>query len=152
MITNATEIRFAALSAGHVWFSFLQISVTVVHSIWLTFKIIQLVRRELLTTVIVKNTIFWDGMPCSLVGDYRRFGRTYCLLLQEKIKQNFTTFYTANLYGIVHLEIILSHVWVTDCWSDLLDYLVQRVTTLLSHYYTHPPTHTHTSVLSHGLH
>jgi hypothetical protein len=37
-----------------------------------------------LTEYTVKNTIFWDVMPCSLVEVYRHFGRTYCLHLHGK--------------------------------------------------------------------
>jgi hypothetical protein len=37
---------------------------------------------EVLTAVVMKSTIFWDIMPCSLLSVIRRFGGTYRLHLQ----------------------------------------------------------------------
>jgi hypothetical protein len=44
-------------------------------------EILQIVRFEILTAVIMKNTVFWNLMPYSLVEVGRRFGRTYYLYL-----------------------------------------------------------------------
>jgi hypothetical protein len=41
---------------------------------------------ELITTVTVQNTIFWDVTPCGLVF-HRHFGRIFCLHLQGRRKQ-----------------------------------------------------------------
>jgi hypothetical protein len=38
-----------------------------------------LVGFEVLTAVVMKSTIFWDIMPCSLLKVNRRFGGTYRL-------------------------------------------------------------------------
>jgi hypothetical protein len=45
------------------------------------------VRFEVLTTVVMKSTIFWDITPCSLLSVNRRFGRTYRLYLQGRKNQ-----------------------------------------------------------------
>jgi hypothetical protein len=39
---------------------------------------------EVLTTVVMKNTIFWDIMPCSPLSVNRRFGEIYRLHLQGR--------------------------------------------------------------------
>jgi hypothetical protein len=39
------------------------------------------VRFEVITTVTVKNAVFWDVTPCSLVEVYRYFGRIFCMHL-----------------------------------------------------------------------
>jgi hypothetical protein len=39
---------------------------------------------EVLTTVTIKSTVFWDVMPCCLVEFQQRFGKTYCLRLQGR--------------------------------------------------------------------
>jgi hypothetical protein len=42
----------------------------------------QLVRFEVLTAVIMKDTVFWNVTPCSLVEVYQRSGGAYCVPLQ----------------------------------------------------------------------
>jgi hypothetical protein len=41
---------------------------------------------EVLTAVVVKNIIFWDVTPCSLLRCNRRFGETYRVHLQGRRK------------------------------------------------------------------
>jgi hypothetical protein len=49
-------------------------------------------RFEVLTTMVMKNTIFWDITPCSPLEVNRRFGETYRLHLQgRKISQRETS-------------------------------------------------------------
>jgi hypothetical protein len=38
---------------------------------------------QVLTAVVVKNSVFWDITPCSLLKVSRRFGRTYGFHLQN---------------------------------------------------------------------
>jgi hypothetical protein len=33
--------------------------------------------------IFLKNAMFWDVMPCSLLKIYHNFGGTYCLQLQD---------------------------------------------------------------------
>jgi hypothetical protein len=42
---------------------------------------------EVLTAVVMKSTIFWDIMPCSLLKANRHFGGTHRLHLQCQIRQ-----------------------------------------------------------------
>jgi hypothetical protein len=46
---------------------------------------IEFIGFEVLTSVIMKNTVFWDMTPCSPVVVHRRFGRTYCMHFQDRI-------------------------------------------------------------------
>jgi hypothetical protein len=41
-------------------------------------------RFEVLTVVAIKNTVFWNVMPCSLVEVYQLISGTYCLHLQGR--------------------------------------------------------------------
>jgi hypothetical protein len=43
-------------------------------------------RHEALTAANVKITILWDVTPCSLVDIYERFGGTYRIYIQSRIK------------------------------------------------------------------
>jgi len=46
-----------------------------------------------------KGHAFWDPVSCSLIGGYQSFGRTFCLLLQNRNKQflrKFVTIYPAS--------------------------------------------------------
>jgi hypothetical protein len=42
---------------------------------------------EVLTAVVMNNTVFWDVTPCSPLKVNRRFGGTYRLLLQGRISR-----------------------------------------------------------------
>jgi hypothetical protein len=39
---------------------------------------------EILTAVIMKNSIFWDTMPCSPLKVNQYFGETCCVYLQDQ--------------------------------------------------------------------
>jgi hypothetical protein len=55
---------------------------------WLKFrthnpgKVVSYVRFEVLMAVIMKDTVFWDVMLCSVLEDYLCFGEMYCPNLQ----------------------------------------------------------------------
>jgi hypothetical protein len=50
-----------------------------------TFKgSLDVVRCEVLVTVIMEDTVSWDVIPFSLVKVYKYFGETYCLDLQAQ--------------------------------------------------------------------
>jgi hypothetical protein len=40
---------------------------------------------EVLTTTKMLIVVFWVVTPCSIVGDYRRFGGKYLLHLQSRV-------------------------------------------------------------------
>jgi hypothetical protein len=44
----------------------------------------QFIGFEVLTAVVMKNTIFWDITPCSPLTVNRRFGGTYRLHLKPR--------------------------------------------------------------------
>jgi hypothetical protein len=46
------------------------------------------VKFEVITSVIMKNMVFWDMMPHILLEVYQCFGGTYCLHLQYSGKQS----------------------------------------------------------------
>jgi hypothetical protein len=46
------------------------------------------VKFEVITSMTMKNTVFWDMMPHSLVEVYQCFGGAYCLHLQCSGKQS----------------------------------------------------------------
>jgi hypothetical protein len=48
----------------------------------------------------MKSTIFWDVSSCSLVEDYRRSERTYCLRLQGR-NSTLTMFLRENLIRLI---------------------------------------------------
>jgi hypothetical protein len=42
-----------------------------------------------LTSVTIKNIVFWEVKPCNPIGFYRRFGVTYCLRLEgRRVRQS----------------------------------------------------------------
>jgi hypothetical protein len=45
-------------------------------------KLIKYVGFDILTSVVVKSSIFWDITPCSPLKVNRRFGGTYRLHIQ----------------------------------------------------------------------
>jgi hypothetical protein len=48
-------------------------------------RFFRVVRSEVLTAVVMKSTVFWDIMLCSLLKVSRHFEGTYCLHLQGRI-------------------------------------------------------------------
>lgn len=42
---------------------------------------------QVLTTVVMKSSIFWDVTPSSLMKVYQHFRGTYCLILKVEEKQ-----------------------------------------------------------------
>lgn len=45
--------------------------------------------EDVLTTMSIKITVFWDMAPCNLVDRYQCFGKTLCLHLQDRTEENY---------------------------------------------------------------
>jgi hypothetical protein len=53
---------------------------------------------EVLTAVVMKSTIFWEVTWCSLLEIIRRFGGTYRLHLQGRVRRIITAWHLLSLW------------------------------------------------------
>jgi hypothetical protein len=77
---------------------------------------------EVLTAVVMKNTIFWDTTPCSLLSVNRRFGGSYCHLLARWFLDELI-FSTLKMEAICSSKMPVDTQWTTQHYIPEVDTL-----------------------------